>query len=214
MNKLSNSYIYINIYLNLNKKIMSSPLASNSSEKKPISKEEHPIQQNNLQNISSFTQNTEMISNLNNFFSMDSKDIVKSNEYLCSLINWQNSPNFISALLNPLDFQIKLFSSNALLYLFTNNYTEIEIEKAQFIFDSILNYLFQHRDILYDETIQNNNGETSNEKLYMKSLIKLISRIIRVFYPQCNYFKKFVTEIMNKSSSYKNDSNIIKIIID
>ena len=193
---------------------MSSPLISNSSEKKPIITEEHPMQQNNLQNITSFSQNTEIISNLNNFFSMDSKDIAKSNEYLCSLINWQNSPNFISALLNPLDFHIKLFSSNALLYLFTNNYTEIEIEKAQFIFDSILNYLFQHRDILYDETVQNNNGETSNEKLYMKSLIKLISRIIRVFYPQCNYFKKFVTEIMNKSSSYKNDSNIIKIIIE
>ena len=192
---------------------MSSPFVSNSSGKKPIAAEEHPINQNTIQNITNFTQNTEIISNLNNFFRMDSKDISKSNEYLCSLINWQNSSNFISALLNPLDFHIKLFSSNALLYLFTYNYTEIEIEKAQFIFDSILNYLFQHKDILYDETIQNNNGETSNEKLYMKSLIKLIGRIIRIFYPQCNYFKKFVTEIMNKSSSYKSDSNILKIII-
>ena len=193
---------------------MSSPFVSNTSGKKSIVTEEHPIQQNTLQNFTNFTQNTEIISNLKNFFSINSKDLSKSNEYLCSLINWQNSQNFISALLNPLDFHIKLFSSNALLYLFTNNYTEIEIEKAQFIFDSILNYLFQHREILYDENIRNNNGETSNEKLYMKSLIKLISRIIRVFYPQCNYFKKFMTEMINKSSIYKNDSNILKILIE
>ena len=151
---------------------MSTPFASNSSEKKSFIPEGQPLPQNTIQNISNFTQNEEILSNLNNFFSIASKDISKSNEYLCSLITWQNSSSFISALLNPINFQIKLFSCNALLYLFTNNYTEIEIEKAQYIFDSILNYLFQHRDILYDETIHNNNGETNNEKLYMKSLIK------------------------------------------
>ena len=101
-----------------------------------------------------------------------------------------------------------------MLYLFTNNYTEIEIEKAQYIFDSILNYLFQHREYLYDDTLQNNNEERNNEKLFMKSLIKLISRIIRVFFPQCNYFKKFVTIIINKSLPYKSDSNCLKIIIN
>ena len=193
---------------------MSTPFASNSSEKKSFLPEGQPSPPNTLQNISNFLQNEEILSNLNNFFSIASKDISKSNEYLCSLITWQNSSSFISALLNPINFQIKLFSCNSLLYLFTNNYTEIEIEKAQYIFDSILNYLLQHRDILYDETIQNNNGETSNEKLYMKSLIKLISRIIRVFYPQCNYFKKFVTLVINKSLVYKNDSNSYKIIIE
>ena len=192
---------------------MSIPFASNISEKKSFLTEGQTLPQNTLQNITNFTQNEEILSNLNNFFSIASKDISKSNEYLCSLITWQNSSSFISALLNPINFHIKIFSCNALLYLFTNNYTEIEIEKAQYIFDSILNYLFQHRDILYDETIQNNNGETSNEKLYMKSLIKLISRIIRVFYPQCNYFKKFVTIVINKSFVYKNDSNSYKIII-
>ena len=192
---------------------MSIPFASNISEKKSFLTEGQTLPQNTLQNITNFTQNEEILSNLNNFFSIASKDISKSNEYLCSLITWQNSSSFISALLNPINFHIKIFSCNALLYLFTNNYTEIEIEKAQYIFDSILNYLFQHRDILYDETIRNNNGETSNEKLYMKSLIKLISRIIRVFYPQCNYFKKFVTIVINKSFVYKNDSNSYKIII-
>ena len=122
---------------------MSSPFVSNTSGKKSIVTEEHPIQQNTLQNFTNFTQNTEIISNLKNFFSINSKDLSKSNEYLCSLINWQNSQNFISALLNPLDFHIKLFSSNALLYLFTNNYTEIEIEKAQFIFEkqAMKNYI-------------------------------------------------------------------------
>ena len=192
---------------------MSSPFGSNKQEKKSFSSEVQASPQTNIQNITNFTQNTEMISNLNNFFNIASKDISKSNEYLCSMITWQNSSSFISALLNPLDFQIKLFSCNALLYLFTNNYSEIEIEKAQYIFDSVVNYLFQNRNILYDETIQN-NGETKNEKLYLKSLIKLISRIIRVFFPQCNYFKKFVTIIINKSLVYKNDSNSLKIIIN
>ena len=193
---------------------MSSSFGSNIQEKKSFPSEAQTLPQNTIQDITNFSQNTEILQNLNNFFSISSQNISKSNEYLCSLITWQNSSSFVSALLNPLNFHIKLFSCNALLYLFTNNYTEIEIEKAQYIFDSILNYLFQHRDILYDETIQNNNGEKSNEKLYMKSLIKLISRIIRVFYPQCNYFKKFVTMVINKPLSYKNDSNSIKIIIE
>ena len=193
---------------------MSSPSASNKQEKKSFCSEAQSSPKNTVQNITNFTQNAEMLSNLNNFFSINSKDVSKSNEYLCSLINWQNSSSFISALLNPVNFHIKLFSCNSLLYLFTNNYTEIEIEKAQYIYDSILNYLFQHRDNLYDETIQNNNAESNNEKLYLKSLIKLISRIIRVFFPQCNYFKKFVTIVINKSLVYKNDSNSIKIIIN
>ena len=47
---------------------MSSPFVSNSSGKKPIAAEEHPINQNTIQNITNFTQNTEIISNLNNFF--------------------------------------------------------------------------------------------------------------------------------------------------
>ena len=46
----------------------------------------------------------------------------------------------------------------------------------------------------------------------MKSLIKLICRIIRVFYPQCNYFKKFVSIVTNKSLIYDNDSDCFKII--
>ena len=193
---------------------MSSLLSSNGQERKNISSEVQPLPPNIMQNFTSFTQNTEMIANLNNFFSISSKDISKSNEYLCSLITWQNSSGFISALLNPINFQIKLFSCNALLYLFTNNYTEIEIEKAQYIFDSILNYLFQHRNIFYDETIQNSSADANEEKIYLKSLIKLICRIIRVFFPQCNYFKKFVTIVINKSLIYKNDSNCIKMIIN
>ena len=193
---------------------MSSALSSNKQEKRSFSPEVQPLPQNTIQNFINFSQNSEMLANLNNFFSISSKDISKSNEFLCSMIKWENSSSFISALLNPINFQIKLFSCNALLYLFTNNYTEIEIEKAQYIFDSILNYLFQHRDILFDETIQNNNAEAGNEKLYLKSLIKLISRIIRVFFPQCNYFKKFVTIVINKSLVYKNDSNSLKIIIN
>ena len=149
---------------------MSSTLSSNIQEKRSFSPAPQPLPQNTIQNFTNFAQNTEMLDNLNNFFSISSKDISKSNEYLCSMIKWENSSSFISALLNPINFQIKLFSCNALLYLFTNNYTEIEIEKAQYIFDSILNYLFQHRDILFDETIQNNNAEADNEKLYLKSL--------------------------------------------
>ena len=193
---------------------MSSALSSNKQERPSFSPEAQPLPQKTIQNFTNFSQNSEMLANLNNFFSISSKDISKSNEYLCSLIKWENSSSFISALLNPINFQIKLFSCNALLYLFTNNYTEIEIEKAQYIFDSILNYLFQHRDILFGETIQNNNTEADNEKLYLKSLIKLISRIIRVFFPQCNYFKKFVTIVINKSLVYKNDSNCLKIILN
>ena len=193
---------------------MSSALNSNKQERPSFSPEAQPLPQKTIQNFTNFSQNSEMLANLNNFFSISSKDISKSNEYLCSLIKWENSSSFISALLNPINFQIKLFSCNALLYLFTNNYTEIEIEKAQYIFDSILNYLFQHRDILFGETIQNNNTEADNEKLYLKSLIKLISRIIRVFFPQCNYFKKFVTIVINKSLVYKNDSNSLKIILN
>ena len=189
---------------------MSSPLGSSIQEKKSFSPNAQSLPQNNIQNIANFSQNAELLANLNNFFSISSKDISKANEYLCSLINWQNSSSFISAILNPINFQIKLFSCNALLYLCTNNYTEIEMEKAQYIFDSILNYLFQHRDILFDETIQNINSESSNEKLFLKSLIKLISRIIRVFFPQCNYFKKFVTIIINKSLAYKGDSNRLR----
>ena len=193
---------------------MSSALSSNKQERPSFSPEAQPLPQKTIQNFTNFSQNSEMLANLNNFFSISSKDISKSNEYLCSLIKWENSSSFISALLNPINFQIKLFSCNALLYLFTNNYTEIEIEKVQYIFDSILNYLFQHRDILFGETIQNNNTEADNEKLYLKSLIKLISRIIRVFFPQCNYFKKFVTLVINKSLVYKNDSNSLKIILN
>ena len=190
---------------------MSTPLNQDLQNDKNIPE----VQQNSAENFIDFSQNTEILSNLNNFFSVSSpEDIAKSNKYLCSLITWENSGSFISALLNPINYQIKLFSCNALLYLFTNNYTEIEIEKAQYIFDSILNYLFQNREILYDETIQNNNEERNNEKLYMKSLIKLVSRIIRVFFPQCNYFKKFVTIIINKSLTYKNDSNRLKIMIN
>ena len=99
----------------------------------------------------------------------------------------------------------------------------LEIEKAQMIFDSLLNYLFQHKQVLYEDNnhinatvLQNNEkaSESKNEKLYMKSLIKLICRIIRVFYPQCNYFKKFVSIVINKSLIYNNDSNTIKIIIN
>ena len=193
---------------------MSSPLGSSNQEKKNSSPDAQSLPQNNIQNMANFSQNTELLANLNNFFSISSKNISKSNEYLCSLINWQNSSSFISAILNPIDFHIKLFSCNALLYLCTNNYTEIEMEKAQYIFDSILNYLFQHRDILFDEAILNINSESANEKLFLKSLIKLICRIIRVFFPQCNYFKKFVTIIINKSLVYKGDSNSIKIIIN
>ena len=190
---------------------MSTPLNQDLQNDKNIPE----VQQNSAENFIDFSQNTEILSNLNNFFSVSSpEDIAKSNKYLCSLITWENSGSFISALLNPINYQIKLFSCNALLYLFTNNYTEIEIEKAQYIFDSILNYLFQNRETLYDETIQNNNEERNNEKLYMKSLIKLVSRIIRVFFPQCNYFKKFVTIIINKSLTYKNDSNRLKIMIN
>ena len=168
-------------------------------------------------------QNTEIINNLNNFFNTSSINISKSNDYLCSLIKWENSSNFTYALLNPVNFQIKLFATNALLHLFTNNYSEIEIEKAQIIFDSLLNYLFQHKQVLYEDNnhinaniLQNNEkmSESKNEKLYMKSLIKLICRIIRVFYPQCNYFKKFVSIVINKSLIYNNDSNTIKIIIN
>ena len=171
-----------------------------------------------------FEQNTELINNLNNFFNITSTNIVKSNDYLCSLINWSNCSNFTYALLNPVNFHLKLFASNALLYLFTNNYTEIEIENVQTIFDSLLNYLFQHKQILYEENnnlnniiIQNNEqflNDSHNEKLFMNSIIKLLSRIIRVFYPQCNYFKKFVSTILNKSLIYNNDSNSIKLIIN
>ena len=165
-----------------------------------------------------------MINNLNDFFNIASTNISKSNDYLCSLINWTYSSNFTYALLNPVNFNLKLFASNALLYLFTNNYTEIEIEKVQTIFDSLLNYLFQHKQILYEDNnslnnniIQNNEqllNDSNNQKYFMKSIIKLISRIIRVFYPQCNYFKKFVNIILNKSLIYNNDSNSIKLIIN
>ena len=189
---------------------MSSPLVSSIQEKKSLSPNAQSLPQNNIQNIANFSQNAELLANLNNFFSISSKDISKANEYLCSLINWQNSSSFISAILNPINFQIKLFSCNALLYLCTNNYTEIEMEKAQYIFDSILNYLFQHRDILFDETIQTINSESNNEKLFLKSLIKLISRIIRVFFPQCNYFKKFVTIIINKSLEFQTNFGLNK----
>ena len=182
------------------------------------------LQSNISQKNNNLEQNTEIINNLNIFFNSDSTNISKSNDYLCSLIKWSNSTSFTYALLNPVNFHLKLFSTNALLYLFTNNYAEVEIEKAQTVFDSLLNYLFQHRNILYEENKNINKNlikdnkklldESNNEKLYMKSLIKLICRIIRVFYPQCNYFKKFVSIVINKSLIYNNDSNSIKTIIN
>ena len=183
------------------------------------------FQSKNLpQNYNNLEQNIELINNLNNFFNTSS-NIPKVNEYLCNLINWSNSSSFTYALLNPVNFHLKLFSSNALLHLFTNNYAEIEVEKAQNIFDSLLNYLFQHSQALYADNnhlnnniIQNNNdkllNESNNEKIFMNSLIKLISRIIRVYFPQCNYFKKFDNIITNKSLVYNNDSNSIKLVLN
>ena len=112
-------------------------LASNNFQSKNL-----PQNNNNLE------QNIELINNLNSFFNTSS-NIPKINEYLCTLINWSNSSSFTYALLNPVNFHLKLFSSNALLHLFTNNYTEIEVEKAQNIFDSLLNYLF-HNSLLLD----------------------------------------------------------------
>ena len=177
------------------------------------------------QNNNKLEQNQELINNLNNFFNTSS-NISKINEYLCNLINWSNSSSFTYALLNPVNFHLKIFSSNALLYLFTNNYVEIEIEKAQNIFDSLLNYLFEHSQALYTENnqltnniIQNNNdkiinNESHNEKIFMNSLIKLISRVIRVYFPQCNYFKKFDKIITNKALVYDNDSNSIKLVLN
>ena len=173
-----------------------------------------------LQNANNFEQNIELINNLNNFFSI-STNISKSNEYLCNLIAWSNSSSFTYALLNPVNIHFKIFATNALLYLFTNNYTEIEMEKVQTIFESLLNHIFQHRNILYEDNNINNNiilniekvNESNNNKIVMNSIIKLIARIIRVFFPQCNYFKKFDTIIINKSLIYNNDSNSIKLII-
>ena len=203
----------------------------NLPEKQSISNKSNIQSKISPKNIN-LEQNTEIINNLNNFFSLSSIDITKTNNYLCSLITWANSSSFTYALLNPVNFHLKIFASNALLYLFTNNYTEIEIEKAQIIFDSLLNCLFQNKQVLYEDNNQNqinlnnnlnnNNNqnkekvidESKNGKLFMKSLIKLICRIIRVFYPQCNYFKKFVSIIINKSLIYNNDSNTIKIIIN
>ena len=176
------------------------------------------------QNSNNFEKNIELINNLNNFFSI-STNIAKSNEYLCNLITWSNSSSFTYCLLNPVNIHLKLFSSNSLLFLFTNNYTEIEIDKAQTIFESLLNHVFQHRDSLYqmknsinninNNIIQNNKqiiNDTNNNKIVMNSIIKLITRIIRVFYPQCNYFKKFDTIIITKSLIYNKDSNSIKLI--
>ena len=182
------------------------------------------IQSKKKQKNNDLEQNTELLNNLNNFFSISSTNISKSNDYLCSLINSSNISNFTNALLNPVNFNLKLFASNSLLYLFTNNYTEIEIEKVQTIFESLLDYLFLHKQVLYEDNnhinnniIQNNEkflNDSKNEKLFMNSMIKLIARIIRVFYPQCNYFKKFVNIILSKSLIYNNDSNSIKLIIN
>ena len=176
------------------------------------------------QNNNNLEQNLELIKNLNDFFSISSENISKSNQYLCNLITWTNSSSFTYALLNPLNFQVKIFASNALLYLFTNNYTEIEIEKAQTMFESLINYLFQHSQIFYADNnhinkdiIKNKENimnESNNEKIFMNYLIKLVSRIIRVFFPQCNYFKKFDAVIINKANIYPNDSNNVKIIIN
>ena len=175
------------------------------------------------QNNNNLAQNPELIKNLNDFFSISSANISNSNQYLCDLITWSNSSSFTYALLNPVNFHLKIFASNALLHLFTNNYAEIEIEKVQTIFESLLNYLFQHSQIFYSDNnhinkdiIKNNEvmNESNNEKLFMNSLIKLVSRIIRVFFPQCNYFKKFESIIINKANIYPNDSNNVKIIIN
>ena len=47
---------------------MSSPSASNKQEKKSFCSEAQSSPKNTVQNITNFTQNTEMLSNLNNFF--------------------------------------------------------------------------------------------------------------------------------------------------
>ena len=160
-----------------------------------------------------FEQNTEFLNNLNNFFKLAPTDISHSNDYLCNQITWENSQNFIYSILNPVMFQIKWFSCNALLHLFTYKFTEININQTQTIFDSLINYLFQYRNLLFEEQKNNiSNIDVTNEKLFMKTLIKLISRIIRVYYPQCNYFKRFVDIIERKSMIYNKDSNSIKIL--
>ena len=179
-------------------------------------------QSNDYLKNNSFEHNSDVINNLNIFFNSSSNNISKSNDYLCSLVTWSNGSNFMYSLLNPVNFNLKLFSINSLLHLFTNDYAEIEIEKAKMIFDSLLNYLFQHRHVLFEKSFNINKNlllnnekiidESNNEKLYMKSLMKLICRIIRVFYPQCNYFKKFVSIVTNKSLIYDNDSDCFKII--
>ena len=168
-------------------------------------------------------KNIEFQKNLNIFFSPDSSNISISNNFLCDSINWANYSNFTYALFNPVNFNLKIFASNALLYLFTNNYTEIEIEKVKGIFDSLINYLLEHCNELYQQTIHINNNfqninkyenEPNNQKIFMNSLIKLLARIIRVFYPQCNYFKSFHSIVSSRSLAYNSNSNIIKIVIN
>ena len=170
-----------------------------------------------------FQKNIELQNNLNIFFGSDSQNISKANNFLCNSVTWDNYSNFTYALFNPVNFNLKLFASNSLLYLFTNNYTEIEIEKVQSIFESLLNYLFQHNDELYQQTnhlnnifpnINKINNESNNQKIFLNSIIKLISRIIRVFYPQCNYFKTFYERITNKLYVFNNNSNTIKTTIN